>query len=466
MKKFIKRSIATFLVASAVAVSYLPISAIETAYTVTSRSKTTARAAIITAIEKLDTDLQMYEYNVTVDEVNAIFDELLKNPEFYYVGGRSYSYFPSSGKVTTLRISYTADSSELAAANGKINEIISEMPSDIKSDIDKALWVFEYMCTNFEYDTDFEYYRANELLANGRGVCNAYSQLYGIILQRLGMSVGYATSSAMNHIWNTVMIDGKWYHVDTTWADPIPDRFAHASKAYFLRSDAEMKKLGYHDWISDHTCDTEYCGDLLDNFENSGGWLDGRWYFADRKGKIYEIDTKNRTKRTVFEVDDLWYVDAFSYYINKYVGVCEYGDKLYYNGPDGIYLLDVKSGRSDRVLTYTDRLVFALLSRDGFIEYLVGDEPYSSDCEIRKFAPINYGDANGDGKINSSDVILLKKYIANYDGKTGTSSVNLPGCGDANGDGKTTSADIILLKKYIANYDPATGKSSITLGAG
>lgn len=312
MKNFIKRSIATLLVASAVAVSYLPISAVETPHAAVSRSKTTARAAIIGALEELDTELYMYEYNVTVDELNEIFDELLKNPEFYYVGGRSYSYFPSSGMVTTLRISYTADSSQIAAADAEVNKIISEIPSDIKSDIDKALWVYEYMCTNFEYDTNFEYYRANELLANGRGVCNAYSQLYALILQRLGISVGYATSSAMNHVWNTVMIDGKWYHVDTTWADPIPDRFARVSKAYFLRSDAEMKKLGYHDWISDHVCETELCGDLLENFENSGAWLDGRWYFADRAGHIYEIDTENHTKRVVFEVDDLWYINEYT----------------------------------------------------------------------------------------------------------------------------------------------------------
>ncbi len=466
MKNLIKRSVATLLVASAVAVSYMPISAIETSQTAAARSKTTARAAIITAIEKLDTDLQMYEYNVTIDELNEIFDELLKNPEFYYVGSRSYSYFPSNGRVTTLRISYTADSSEIAAADAEIGKIISAMPSDITKDIDKALWMFEYLCTNFEYDTDFEYYRANELLANGRGVCNAYSQLYAIILQRLGMSVGYATSSAMNHVWNIVKIDGKWYNVDTTWAEWIPDRLSHASKAYFLRSDAEMKKLGYHDWVSDHPCDTDYCGDLLENFENSGGWLNGRWYFADRNGNICEIDTKNRTKRTVFTVDDIWYAGAFSYYVDKFAGVCAYGGKLYYNGPDGIYSLDVKSGRSECVLTCSDGSIFALLARDGFIEYLVGDEPYSSDCEIRKFAPIKYGDANGDGMITSADVILLKKYIANYDGKTGTSSIVIPGNGDANGDGKITSADIILLKKYIANYDSATGESSVILGAG
>ncbi len=75
-----------------------------------------------------------------------------------------------------------------------------------------------------------------------------------------------------------------------------------------------------------------------------------------------------------------------------------------------------------------------------------------------------WGDANGDDKIDSKDIILLKKYIANLDPATGKSSVSVEAGADANGDGKIDSKDIILLKKYIANLDPSTGKSSVTLG--
>lgn len=77
---------------------------------------------------------------------------------------------------------------------------------------------------------------------------------------------------------------------------------------------------------------------------------------------------------------------------------------------------------------------------------------------------IVYGDANGDGMIGSADVILVKKYIANYDAKTGMSTVKIKPGADANGDGKIASDDVILLKKYIANYDPETKTSTVTLG--
>lgn len=77
---------------------------------------------------------------------------------------------------------------------------------------------------------------------------------------------------------------------------------------------------------------------------------------------------------------------------------------------------------------------------------------------------ILYGDANGDGKVNTSDLALLRKYLANYVYATGTSSVTVYAGADANGDGKVNTSDLALLRKYLANYVYATGSSSVKLG--
>ena len=75
-----------------------------------------------------------------------------------------------------------------------------------------------------------------------------------------------------------------------------------------------------------------------------------------------------------------------------------------------------------------------------------------------------YGDANGDGVINGQDVIRIKKYLADYDYETGTSSIEIGNGADANGDGVISGQDIVRLKKYLANYDYETGTSTIELG--
>ncbi|HEX9059452.1 MAG TPA: dockerin type I repeat-containing protein, partial [Clostridia bacterium] len=56
------------------------------------------------------------------------------------------------------------------------------------------------------------------------------------------------------------------------------------------------------------------------------------------------------------------------------------------------------------------------------------------------------GDLSGDGKINSTDYSLLKRYILGQSTSTPDMSV-----WDLNNDGKLNSADLSLMKRYILN---------------
>ena len=78
--------------------------------------------------------------------------------------------------------------------------------------------------------------------------------------------------------------------------------------------------------------------------------------------------------------------------------------------------------------------------------------------------PFVYGDATDDGNVNGFDIIRLKKYLANYNDETGTSTVEIGLGADATGDGNVNGFDIIRLKKYLANYDDETGSSTVVLG--
>lgn len=72
------------------------------------------------------------------------------------------------------------------------------------------------------------------------------------------------------------------------------------------------------------------------------------------------------------------------------------------------------------------------------------------------------GDVNGDEKVNTADIILLRRYVVGgYDVTINTKA------GNVNADGKVNSADIILLRRYVAGgYDvellPEPGTSSHT----
>ena len=53
--------------------------------------------------------------------------------------------------------------------------------------------------------------------------------------------INYKISNS-EHIWNLVYLDGKWYHLDLTWDDPISDVNINRD-TYFLITTSELEEL-------------------------------------------------------------------------------------------------------------------------------------------------------------------------------------------------------------------------------
>ncbi len=64
-----------------------------------------------------------------------------------------------------------------------------------------------------------------------------------------------------------------------------------------------------------------------------------------------------------------------------------------------------------------------------------------------------YGDVSGDAQINMKDLVLIRKYIANFNFDTNTSSINVGVGADANGDGQINMEDVVLIRKSIINHN-------------
>ena len=109
----------------------------------------------------------------------------------------------------------------------QIVRIINDCVSDDYTDFEKALALYEYMCTNYTYDYDM-YEHMNErtddqtgyrCLVEKHGICCEVAALYNFLLLQVGVDSeemgGFGTSEG--HSWVYVTIDGKSYHIDATW---------------------------------------------------------------------------------------------------------------------------------------------------------------------------------------------------------------------------------------------------------
>ena len=115
--------------------------------------------------------------------------------------------------------------------------------------LEKILVVHDKMIEDFKYDTEYSElsYHAYGIFKNKTAVCQGYAQAFYMVMRELGIDCDFCVSSSINHIWNYVKIDGKWYHIDLTWDDPIiknsNNEIIERTTAYhdnFLVSDADV----------------------------------------------------------------------------------------------------------------------------------------------------------------------------------------------------------------------------------
>lgn len=85
-------------------------------------------------------------------------------------------------------------------------------------------------------------------LCNHAAVCEGYAEAYQLLMSIAGLDCRYVEGEAGEpHAWNLLYIDGSYYHVDTTWDDPVSDDGVSRLKHdYFLLSDAEIAQT--HTW--------------------------------------------------------------------------------------------------------------------------------------------------------------------------------------------------------------------------
>lgn len=82
-----------------------------------------------------------------------------------------------------------------------------------------SLWLHDWIINNSYYDETETYCSAQDILFRGKGVCNAYTSAYKMLLDAAGIE-NYVVSGA-GHSWNAAKIDGVWCHIDVTWDDPL-----------------------------------------------------------------------------------------------------------------------------------------------------------------------------------------------------------------------------------------------------
>lgn len=176
---------------------------------------------------------EIYIHCRNANQANRILGEVLRDyPDFFWCDGgvSSTSYEADSEReaYTIVSPEYNCTLEEKQARQEEIDTAVNEALQGISteaSDYDKILYVYEYIVNSVEYDLDApDNQNIYSALAGKRSVCAGYSKAAQYLLERLGVTAIYVTGTVngtSSHAWNLVQCGGEYYHVDTTWGDPV-----------------------------------------------------------------------------------------------------------------------------------------------------------------------------------------------------------------------------------------------------
>lgn len=227
---------------------------------------------------------------------------------------------------------------------------------DTMSDVEKTFAVQQWVTRELDYASA----RSDifTLLDGGCAVCQGYMELTENLLRIYGIPVYRIESPDMNHTWNMVKLDGKYYHLDNTWDDAGMnlDDEGISGTTHFLRSDEKIYKLFHYNWLCTNLTQTPVCesedafegyifrSDAAKNQKTRFSYYQGYWYYFD-KNCIYRSKIDGTEKKVMAEYDSSRTI------VNMFV----YKNHIYLAFSDSVYETDMQqfiSGNTDMNLIF------------------------------------------------------------------------------------------------------------------
>jgi len=157
--------------------------------------------------------------------------------------------YDSYGRVN-LKIIRTYTDVEIGLLNRKVDEIIKTQIKDVTDKKEIIKIINDYIINNTKYDKErtdnniikYSSNNAYGVLYENYGICSGYTDAMALFLNYYDIP-NYKVISE-NHVWNAVLLDGVWYHLDLTWDDPIMDTGEEVlDHTYFLVTTDELEEL-------------------------------------------------------------------------------------------------------------------------------------------------------------------------------------------------------------------------------
>ena len=257
------------------------------------------------------------KYGMTYRQVDDTWEDLKKNECYIALNTYGAAFLSttknSSGIVQTIYI-YNSDSDfanryqrTCAAVDNFLAGVDSKM-----TNLDKIVYAHEYIVKNttFRNSNNIDGC-AGGVLGDKRGRCQGYSNAMRVLLHEMGINSYFISSSAMNHGWIMVELNGQYYHIDPTWDNTQRGTDNMYYHRFLMRNDDEFLTIkaarAHYDWYCSAktgitSTSTSYSKWFVHDVAGCMYYYDGLWYYQDlESNSIVRSDVNGNQKSVVVD---------------------------------------------------------------------------------------------------------------------------------------------------------------------
>ena len=262
---------------------------------------------IVKSLQNAESSATFNASSISYKDIGSLAAKAVaNNPSISYYNGLTAF---SDG---TIIFKYEGNRKAILEKNKKVetevNRIIKEKIKKGMSEIEKVKTIHDYLVLTVAYDYENfvknnvseDSFEAFGALINKVAVCDGYTKSMALLLNKIGIQTIQVSGSGNggSHSWNMVKIEGQYYHIDTTWDDPVPNKPESVQYNYFLKNNKQLKVD--HQW--DETAYPIANSSKYNYFHNMSKLVekDGMYYYSDSKdNQIYKMDKKTLKKTKV-----------------------------------------------------------------------------------------------------------------------------------------------------------------------
>ena len=162
--------------------------------------------AMAAALDRGERSVEVLEFRIPISE-EGFFSRFVNNhPQYFYLSG--CRYWISGNYISRIEFDFTVEEEAkrtkmIEEYEGNIRQILSNIQSSW-SDLEKVLYINDYLASNCEYDTGLQKFTAYDAVVGQSAVCQGYSLAFQDLMNRLGIDCELVSSVSINHAWNRI----------------------------------------------------------------------------------------------------------------------------------------------------------------------------------------------------------------------------------------------------------------------